>query len=76
MSFYDVYLKTFRAFGTPPYGRSYFSGIWNGMAGNDEVKIFIAEREGKTLGALLLFCWNKVAVSKFAVALPERQGLE
>ena len=43
MSFYDVYLRVFREFGTPPYAARYFSELWRRLQSTGGVKLFLAE---------------------------------
>ena len=70
-AFYQVYLRAFRDFGTPPYGRTYFPTVWRHLAASRGVRILLAEVEGRTVGGLVLYCWGKNLVSKFAACLPE-----
>ena len=71
MSFYDVYLRVFRDFGTPPYAGRYFSELWQRLQPNGGVKLFLAETGGRCIGGLTMFCWQRTLVSKFAACLPE-----
>jgi len=72
--FYGVYVRVFRDFGTPPYGPSYFPVLWRRLLPSGAVRILLAEVQGSCIGGLLLFCWGKTLVSKFAVCLPEFVG--
>jgi Acetyltransferase (GNAT) domain len=69
--FYGVYLKTFLEFGTPPYGPRYFPALFEHLHAQREVRIFLAEVEGRALGGLVAFCFGRRWVSKFAACLPE-----
>jgi len=69
--FYQVYLIVFRDFGTPPYGGNYFSVLHERLASTGAVRLLLAEVDGICIGGLLLFCWGKNLVSKFAVCLPQ-----
>jgi len=71
LSFYDVYLRVFRAFGTPPYGRRYFRALWDRLHPISAVRLLLAEVNGRAVGGLQLFCFGKNMVSKFAACLPE-----
>ena len=71
MSFYDVYLRVFREFGTPPYAARYFSELWRRLQSTGGVKLFLAETGGRCIGGLTMFCWQQTLVSKFAACLPE-----
>jgi hypothetical protein len=70
-AFYAVYLQVFRAFGTPPYGATYFPILWQRLQGSGAVRLLLAFVDSRCVGGLLLFCWEKNLVSKFAVCLPE-----
>lgn len=69
--FYRIYLKAFREFGTPPYGSNYFPSIWRHFHGSGAMRLLLAHADDKCVGGLLLFCWGKNIVSKFAACLPE-----
>jgi FemAB-related protein (PEP-CTERM system-associated) len=69
--FYQVYLRVFRDFGTPPYGANYFSTLWQRLHASKMVRLLLAYIDQRCVGGLLLFCWGKNLVSKFAVCLPE-----
>ena len=70
-AFYQVYLRAFRDFGTPPYGRSYFPTVWRRLGASKGVRLLLAEVEGRIVGGSVLFCWGPNIVSKFAACLPE-----
>jgi hypothetical protein len=70
-AFYRVYLRAFRDFGTPPYGRSYFPTVWRRLGASKGVRLLLAEVEGRIVGGLVLYCWGPNLVSKFAACLPE-----
>jgi hypothetical protein len=70
-AFYDVYLQVFRDFGTPPYGGGYFPALWRRLGPSGAARLLLAEVNGRCVGGLLLFCWGKNLVSKFAACLPE-----
>ena len=70
-TFYEIYLRVFRDFGTPPYGARYFTSLWQRLHASGYVRLFLADVEGRPVGGLLLFCWERSLVSKFAVCLPE-----
>jgi hypothetical protein len=69
--FYRVYLQVFRAFGTPPYGARYFDLLYEKLHPAGHVKLFLALVDGRCVGGLQLFCWERNLVSKFAACLPE-----
>jgi hypothetical protein len=69
--FYQVYLKVFRAFGTPPYGANYFPTLWHYLHPSGAVRLLLAHVDQRCVGGLLLFCWGRNLVSKFAACLPE-----
>jgi FemAB-related protein (PEP-CTERM system-associated) len=71
LAFYDVYLRVFRHFGTPPYGPRYFTRLWERFHDTGRVQVFLAETSGRCLGGLVLFSWQRHLVSKFAACLPE-----
>jgi hypothetical protein len=65
-AFYQVYLEAFLAFGTPPYGPRYFPTVWRRLHETGGVRLLLAEVEGQCVGGLVLYCWQKNLVSKFA----------
>lgn len=69
--FYQVYLRVFRDFGTPPYGANYFPVLWRRLQASGAVRLLLAYAEQQCVGGLLLFCWGRNLISKFAVCLPE-----
>jgi FemAB-related protein (PEP-CTERM system-associated) len=70
-AFYDVYLRVFRDFGTPPYSPYYFQSLWRRLHASGGVLLLLAEVEGRSVGGLIMFCWQQTLVSKFAACLPE-----
>jgi predicted N-acyltransferase len=70
-AFYDVYLRVFRDFGTPPYHERYFTALWERVHPGGGVCLILAEHEGRCVGGLTMFCWQHALVSKFAACLPE-----
>ncbi len=71
LAFYDIYLEAFRDFGTPPYPRRYFTALWHRLHEAGEVRLLVAEADGRCLGGLILFCWGRSLVNKFTACLPE-----
>jgi FemAB-related protein (PEP-CTERM system-associated) len=71
LQFYQVYLRSFRAFGTPPYGANYFSGLWNHLHATGATRLVLAFIDNRCVGGLLLFCWGTNLISKFSICLPE-----
>jgi FemAB-related protein (PEP-CTERM system-associated) len=69
--FYEVYLRVFRDFGTPPYGTTYFPTLWRQLFPSRRVRLLLAFHAERCVGGLLLFCWGRNLVSKFAACLPE-----
>ncbi len=70
-AFYEVYLRVFRDFGTPPYARRYFVAVSRSLVPHARAQLLLAEREGAVIGGALLFCFGSTAISKFAVVLPD-----
>jgi FemAB-related protein (PEP-CTERM system-associated) len=70
-AFYQVYLRVFRDFGTPPYGPTYFPTLWRRLYPSGAVRLLLAFHGGQCVGGLLLFCWGRNLVSKFAACVPE-----
>jgi hypothetical protein len=68
--FYRIYLEVFRDFGTPPYGATYFPTLWRQLAPTRAVRLLLAVHEERIVGGLILFCWQRGLVSKFAACLP------
>lgn len=71
LSFYQVYLRVFRDFGTPPYSDNYFLALWRRLHPSGVARLFLAEIDARCVGGLLLFCWRENLISKFAACLPE-----
>ena len=71
VAFYDVYLKVFRAFGTPPYGRRYFTELYHAFHSSGESRLLLAVVDGRIVGGLLAFVFGRGIVSKFAAVLDE-----
>ena len=71
LEFYGIYLRVFRAFGTPPYSERYFRALWERLQPQGGVKLLLAQVEGETVGGLQMFSWNRELVSKFAACLPK-----
>ncbi len=70
-TFYQIYLQVFRDFGTPPYGAHYFPTLWKRLHGSGSARLLLAYVHQRCVGGLLLFCWGKNLISKFAACLPE-----
>jgi len=75
LSFYDVYLRVFRDFGTPPYGRRYFRALWQHLHPHGAVRLLLAEVHGRVVGGMQLLAWGKYLIDKFAMCLPEAAPL-
>jgi hypothetical protein len=71
MDFYDVYLRVFRDFGTPPYASAYFSALFDRMYSSGSVRLLLARLDGKAVGGLVFFCGGRTLVSKFAACVPD-----
>jgi hypothetical protein len=71
LAFYRIYLEVFRAFGTPPYPKRYFRALWDRLRPSGGIRLLLAEVEGRIVGGLQLFCFNRELVSKFAACLPQ-----
>jgi len=71
LAFYDVILRVFRDFGTPPYGRSWFRALHERLHDTGATRLLLAEVDGAVVGGLLLFAHRRRLVSKFAAVLPE-----
>lgn len=69
--FYEIYLRVFRAFGTPPYGAGYFPAVWQRLHPTGSVRLLLACAASECVGGLLLFRWRRNLVSKFAACLPK-----
>jgi len=70
-AYYQVYLRSFHAFGTPPYGKRYYPTVHERFDASGESNLFLAEAEGQTVGGYLLFKWGTRAVNKISCVLPE-----
>jgi len=74
-AFYDVYVRVFRDFGTPPYAGRYFRALWQRLHGDGAVRLLLAHAAGRCVGGLVLYCFRQRLVSKFAAVLPEGVAL-
>jgi hypothetical protein len=70
-AFYRIYLRGFREFGTPPYGRRYFRTLWRRLRDGGHARLGLASAGDHLLGGLLLLRWGGVLVNKFTICLPE-----
>jgi hypothetical protein len=71
LAFYDIYLRVFKAFGTPPYSRRYFTELHRRFQGSGASRVLLASVEGRVVGGLLAYTFGRGVVSKFCVALEE-----
>ena len=69
--FYGIYSRVFRDFGTPPYGADYFPTVWRHLHHDKYVRLILAHVAGQCVGGLVMFCFGRTVVSKFAACLPE-----
>lgn len=72
--FYDVYLRVFHAFGTPPYGANYFPCLWRRLYESRAARLVLAYLDNRCVGGLLLFGSGSSLISKFSVCLPEAKS--
>ncbi len=70
LAFYQVYLRAFHAFGTPPYGPRYYPAVHARLAAEGHSHVFLAEAAGEVVGGYLLFKWGSRAVNKISCVLP------
>jgi hypothetical protein len=75
LEFYGIVQRVFRAFGTPPYGPGYFRALWRLLHPSGTSRLLLAHAGGRCVGGMLLFCWGKVMIDKFCLALPEATSL-
>lgn len=75
LAFYRIMLRVFRAFGTPPYGPGYFRALWKLLHPSGASRLLLAYSGERCIGGMLLFCWGKVLIDKFCLALPEAASL-
>ncbi len=71
LKFYQVYIRVFRDFGTPPYSANYFRILCQKLHSSQNVRLALAYKDNRCVGGLLLFYWKQTLISKFAVCLPE-----
>lgn len=71
LAFYDVYLRVFRDFGTPPYPRHYFIELHKRFRAEGAAQVLLASLNGRIVGGELCFFFGGTLVSKFIVALKE-----
>lgn len=69
LAFYDVYLRVFREFGTPPYPRRYFIELHQRFQAEGAAQLLLAYVNDRIVGGKLCFFFGGTLVSKFAVAL-------
>ena len=58
-SFYDLYCRNMRDFGSPCYSKQYFISFYEKMVSKGLGKIFGSYHQGKLVSALLGFCYNE-----------------
>lgn len=63
--FYDVFLKTRRALGVPPYPRRFFDAMWRHLVPRGWLRLLLVEKDGATQGALLVFPFKREVVSAY-----------
>jgi CelD/BcsL family acetyltransferase involved in cellulose biosynthesis len=63
--FYEVFLKTRRALGVPPYPRRFFDAMWRHLAPRGWLRLLLVEKDGTTQGALLVFPYKREVVSAY-----------
>jgi hypothetical protein len=73
--FYEVYCRTFLAFGTPPYPARYFQTLHRRLTEQGSARLLLAEVEARCVGGLIFFHAGTNLVSKFAASLPEGNAL-
>jgi hypothetical protein len=71
--FYEIYLRAFHEFGTPPYPPSYFPTLYRLLNDSKSVRLLLAEAGALTIGGLVLFHHGPNLVSKFAAC--RREGI-
>jgi hypothetical protein len=71
IDFYNVYLRIFRNFGTPPYGGTYFPTLWRRFSPSGSARLLAAYIENQFIGGMLLFGWGSNLIMKFVACLPE-----
>ena len=74
-AFYEIYLKVFRRFGTPPYGMQYIRNLWSQLHGKG-LRVLVAEADGRCLGGMILFVHGRTLVAKIGAVLPEVSRLK
>lgn len=72
-AFYEVYLRVFRAFATPPYAFRYFTVIHRHLHDRGAARLLLADLGGRIVGGLLLFVHGATVTNKFSVMLPEAE---
>ena len=74
-TFYQVYLRVFRAFGTPPYGARYMDVLWHRLHAGQLVRVFLAEANGRCVGGQLLLRHGATLINKLTITLAEAEPL-
>jgi len=71
LTFYDIYLRVFKAFGTPPYARRYFTELHKRFHDSGASRVLLASVDGRVVGGLLAFVYGRGVVDKFTVVLED-----
>ncbi len=66
---YKLYLKNMRAFGTPPYGKRYFTTLYKQLIPKERAKIFGAYHKNKLIGALVGFTTKETKCVHIVIAI-------
>jgi lipid II:glycine glycyltransferase (peptidoglycan interpeptide bridge formation enzyme) len=73
--FHPLYLETARRDGFVGRGRGYFETLWNVLEPRGMLKLFVAEHEGVTLSAIILFLMGERAMYVYGASSSERRNL-
>jgi len=64
--FYNLFVKTRKKLGVPPYSYSFFKSMMEKM--KDIFKLIVAEYEGKIISAAIIFAYNKTLIDAYAAS--------
>ncbi len=72
-TFYGIYLRVFKDFGTPPYNRHYIAAVWKHLRPSGLARVLCARVDGRCVAAMLILCAGGTFINKLTMALPEAE---
>jgi peptidoglycan pentaglycine glycine transferase (the first glycine) len=73
--FHDILLETARRDGFSVRGPRYFDSLWNNLAPNGKLKLFIADFGGEPIAGIMLFCMGPRAVYVYGASSNQHRNV-